>query len=133
MLLFVLGGAYVCGSHQNGCVLRHRAGTHFLQNKLQSYIPGVVLCVCFLFRFLARTVLTVCSSSSSSSSSLGLTAFWESLRYYFDVHNRFVLHKLKALLVPYTHKKWGRIKADRKWTVGFMDRRCTHTHTHTQR
>lgn len=61
--------------------------------------------------------------------SSGLTAFWESLRYYFDVHNRFVLHKLKALLVPYTHKKWGRIKADRKWTVGSWIADA-HTHTH---
>ena len=30
------------------------------------------------------------------------------LRYYFEVNNRYVLHKLRLLLLPYRHKDWER-------------------------
>lgn len=38
----------------------------------------------------------------------GLTAFWDSLHYYFDVNNDFVLNRLKCLVVPFAHTNWDR-------------------------
>lgn len=38
----------------------------------------------------------------------GVTAFWGSLRYYFDVNNQYVKNKLKAVLMPFRHSSFQR-------------------------
>lgn len=42
----------------------------------------------------------------------GLTAFWDSLHYYFDVNNKFVANRIKCVLFPITHPNWRRARAD---------------------
>lgn len=38
----------------------------------------------------------------------GASTFLRSLKYYFTVNNRFVLNKIKTILLPFTKRRWAR-------------------------
>ncbi|GBG26967.1 Protein YIF1B [Hondaea fermentalgiana] len=40
----------------------------------------------------------------------GASSFWNSLRYYFHVDNRYVIRKLGLLIFPWRHRQWARIR-----------------------
>lgn len=42
----------------------------------------------------------------------GVSGFWQSLKIYFSVSNRYVLKKLSILAYPVAHKSWQRQPAD---------------------
>jgi hypothetical protein len=48
----------------------------------------------------------------------GVSSFWETLRFYFAVNNKYVYSKLRILLYPVMHRQWSRLLADENASVG---------------
>ena len=42
----------------------------------------------------------------------GVSSFWETLRFYFSVNNRYVYRKIQLLLYPLSQRHWSRSPAD---------------------
>lgn len=42
----------------------------------------------------------------------GVSSFWETLRFYFTVNNKYVYKKLQILVYPLSQRQWSRSPAD---------------------
>mmetsp|Transcript_5260 Transcript_5260/g.9893 ORF Transcript_5260/g.9893 Transcript_5260/m.9893 type:complete len:359 (-) Transcript_5260:189-1265(-) len=63
-----------------------------------------------MFQGMAQRKMEEVENELKGKYASGASSFWNSLRYYFHVDNKYVVNKLKLLFLPFLNKNWERIR-----------------------